>query len=530
MKKTRFVCLSLVTAIAFLSCLSTPPAKPEANAAPAASESAQAPASDANQPEATETTAPAPAESATTPADIAAVSDAGLSPETVAQDDSGMSPVEEAEAPEVPPSERLLYFYPEPDATLSAPPVKETAPAEKPAAPKPAISKPAVSAPSPAPKAPEKAKPAVTEKPKAKTADKAPSEGATAEILPGIWKSEPTAPTQASEKASAVPAVPRQPPSRQTTIPAGQTLEVWYPGSGWVFLGDASAQNGLGYENRKLDKTDTLFTFKALKPGNYILDFSRFDVLDDSFMQDSLAVTVTDEAPIRTGRIRAPDYRAVAKSTGVAPTGAAQPNAAQPGVAQPNAAPTGAVPTSTPGSSVQAGSVVNGNAVGTAGAKPQGGTANPGATAATPSARGNYSQPLAGGGQQLYPSRGANASMSDEPAVTSNPGGLAPQGNAVTDIPSDPDEILKKAQSSLASGDAASALSLLDAFFTAAVSSLDEGWYLRGQAYESNGASRDIRKALDAYQTLVQAYPDSPRWKSADERIRYIKQFYQKIR
>ena len=120
--------------------------------------------------------------------------------------------------------------------------------------------------------------------------------------------------------------------------------------------------------------------------------------------------------------------------------------------------------------------------------------------------------------------------MSDEPSVTSAPGGLAPQGNATVDIPSDPDAILKKAQGALASGDAASALTLLDAFFTAAVSSLDEGLYLRGQAYESNGPNRDIRKALEAYQTLTQAYPDSPRWKSADERIRYIKQFYQKIR
>ncbi|HPS44476.1 MAG TPA: hypothetical protein PK542_08315 [Treponemataceae bacterium] len=520
MKKARFVCLSLVTAITFLSCLSTPPAKPDAKAAPAASESAQAPASDANSPEATEATAPAesaaaPGENPAPSSDVAVTGDEGLAPETVAPTDEGLAPVGEAEAPEVPPSERLLYFYPEPDATLSAPPAKEPTPAEKPAAPKPVVTKPAVTAPVPAPKAPEKAKPAVAEKPKAKAADKAQvktaaegaSGGATAEILPGIWKSEPTAPTQAPEKASAVPAVAHQPPSRQTTIPAGQTLEVWYPGSGWVFLGDASAQNGLGYENRKLDKADTLFTFKALKPGNYILDFSRFDVLDDSFMQDSLAVTVTDEAPIRTGRIRAPDYRAAAKATG----------AVQPGVAQAGVAPIGVAPTTAQGSSVQAGSVVNGNAAGNV-------------AAATPAARGNSSQPIAGSGQQLYPSRGANPPMSDEPAVTSATSGLAPQGNAVADIPTDPDAILKKAQSSLASGDAASALSLLDAFFTTAVSSLDEGWYLRGQAYESNGASRDIRKALDAYQTLVQAYPDSPRWKSADERIRYIKQFYQKIR
>jgi outer membrane protein assembly factor BamD (BamD/ComL family) len=58
------------------------------------------------------------------------------------------------------------------------------------------------------------------------------------------------------------------------------------------------------------------------------------------------------------------------------------------------------------------------------------------------------------------------------------------------------------------------------------VDSLDEGWFLRGQAYEANSAARDIRKALGAYQTLVSAFPESSRWNEADARIRYIKQYY----
>jgi len=93
-----------------------------------------------------------------------------------------------------------------------------------------------------------------------------------------------------------------------------------------------------------------------------------------------------------------------------------------------------------------------------------------------------------------------------------------------------PDELLQKARASLSSGDAATALSQLDSFFGIAVSSLDEGWFLRGQAFEANTSSRDMKKALESYETLTAAYPDSARWKDADARIRYIRQFYFRIR
>jgi outer membrane protein assembly factor BamD (BamD/ComL family) len=91
-------------------------------------------------------------------------------------------------------------------------------------------------------------------------------------------------------------------------------------------------------------------------------------------------------------------------------------------------------------------------------------------------------------------------------------------------------ELLSQVQTALNSGDAAKALDLLDQFFRTSVTDLDEGWFLRGLAYESNGPSRNIRRALDAYQTLVDAFPSSPRWREARERITYINRFYFNIR
>jgi len=455
MKRLRIILFTVLAAFFLFSCVSTPDvSQSAANAAPV------------------ESSAPVgktPAADAPPPVDSASPTDATpSSADTVPQSDPL---VDESDVPAIPPPDTLLYFYPEPDPAFLIPP--KQAPASKAAEPKVLkVDKPVAKQP-----VPEKAPAKVPELEKKPAQDDSAGASATAEILPGIWESEPSAATLPAEKASAASAIPRLPPSRQTAIPAGQTLEIWYPGSGWVFLGDASAQNGLGYENRKLDKTDTLFTFKALKPGNYILDFSRFDVLDDSFIQDSIAVSVTEEAIPRVGRIRAPDYRASQ-------------------------------------------------------------AANPAASATAPATVAAPGAPLvpAGTGRTVTP-EGSSASgkgsfFAEEPALVSSApssGLVAPTPSALA-VPSDPAEALKKAESSLAAGDPQAALLMLDGFFMTAVSALDEGWYLRGQAYEANGATRDMRKALDAYQTLVSAYPESPRWKAADERIRYIRQFYLKIR
>ncbi len=87
-------------------------------------------------------------------------------------------------------------------------------------------------------------------------------------------------------------------------------------------------------------------------------------------------------------------------------------------------------------------------------------------------------------------------------------------------------ELLSQAEAALNSGDAAKALDLLDQFFRISVTELDKGWFLRGQTYEANGPLRNIRRALDAYKTLVDAFPSSPYWRKAQERVTYINRFY----
>jgi len=237
--------------------------------------------------------------------------------------------------------------------------------------------------------------------------------------------------------------------SRQVTVPLNAMLEVWYPGTGWVYLGDASGLIGVAYETRKIEDRDTLFSFRTRRAGNYILEFSRYDVLTDEFIQDALSVTVVDPVPGRKTVVRAPDFELAAA---IVPSG-------------------------------------------------------------TPEETND------------------SAYVRDEPVLTApvetvEPGRTGDKSETVKT----PDELLTDIQQKLAAGDVPAALELLTRFFESAKIRLDEGWFLQGQAYEANSSARNIRKALEAYETVVSAFPESRRWKDADERVRYIKRFYFKIR
>lgn len=458
-------------------------ARPETAVVPDSEGSAEAPAvaGSAESPDSAE-----PAESPS----VAATAGSDATGQVPAAGETGIAA--QTENPETPAEDRFLYFYPEPELAVprspeplktespqeadsakaqpervaakpavvpktDKPPTGRTAapaPAEKPSAAKPAA-KPAVPAPATSTEPVASAKPAVSTEPDSPPSGEDVKNGGD-EILPGIWLPETgSQPVADPDSTRPVPV-----PSRSASIPAGHTLEVWYPGSGWVYLGDASAQNGLSYQTRKLEGTDTLFSFRALKPGAYILEFSRFDVLGDTFVSDSLSVTVGDPGTERTGRIRAPDFRSSSAVTADA------------------------------------------------------GTTGPRASSVSDS-----------------------PAMRDEPSVgaVSAPAGLPPvspeaaKAAAGGSVPS-PEQLLTQTRTALAGGDAEGALRLLDDFFAVSLASLDEGWFLRGQAYEANGPARNVRKALSAYETLVTAFPDSARWREADARIRYIRQFYFRIR
>ena len=91
---------------------------------------------------------------------------------------------------------------------------------------------------------------------------------------------------------------------------------------------------------------------------------------------------------------------------------------------------------------------------------------------------------------------------------------------------SSPLQLLEQAKAAYNNAEYKKALDILDEFLINSVSNLDEAWYLKGQIYETPSDQRNIRKALEAYTVLTKAYPSSPLWKGAKDRITYLEKFY----
>ncbi|MDR2897212.1 MAG: hypothetical protein LBU99_00240 [Spirochaetaceae bacterium] len=329
-----------------------------------------------------------------------------------------------------------------------------------------------------------------------------------AEELPtpkgGIWLYEPAVPyIQENSVPGGSIAVT---PSRTVTVNPDQYLDILYPGSGWMYLGDIQGLDGMLYYGRKLKDRDTLFSLRGKTPGTYILHFSRQDVISDSYVDDWLQVTV-EGAPYKgTERIHAPLYIPAAPATAasgdnpVSETNAAV--AELPAPAIPKAPPVNQETTAESAGSSTTLPLTTGV-----------GERAPSSTPVTSSAPAAASPAVPGAPVEV-----PNGVPPTEQNVGSSRGQLSSA------------QLLTEAEAALIAGDSSKALDLLNQFFRTSVTNLDEGWFLRGQAYEENGSTRNIRRALDAYKTVVDAFPSSPRWREAQERITYINRFYFNIR
>ena len=277
-----------------------------------------------------------------------------------------------------------------------------------------------------------------------------------------------------------------------------QRLELTYPGHGWVYVGEQTSQPGLKYEQRKLQDENSIFMFTAEKKGDYILHFSYFDVFTNEFITDAVAVSVSAaRSTAAKAMVKAPDYQTEADSdtTEVQTNKNTQAAASQPSSSS---------------------------------------TANTGIGTTTHTAQAASEAPqTAGTGSQSKTSEQAMSVGTAEAASSTagNTGDSNGQGpTAASEEVLSSDQLLEKARTAIAAADAGTALTYLDNFFTTAEEKLDEGWLLKGRAYELNGSMRNIRLALDAYKTLTDGFPQSKYWAEADARIRYITGFYINIR
>ena len=429
-------------------------------------------------------------------------------------------------------------------------------------------------------------------------------------------------------------------PSRTVHIGGSQYLDVFYPGKGWIYLGETANTTLLRYFGHSISTKDTMFTLRARGNGTAILHFYKIDPLDGTSIDDYLEVVISGTSD-GTSHVTAPSYaetvpgkkytpgqaesaqttvetkteidlpnnadmdesiasasktpaqgsetvaatssaktetvvetktetkvetresavaetelekspaeKAVVKeeapveeakssattspapsTSSTAKTGTTSSTSSSSTSTAPRTASTtssSSAKTTTSSSSAPKTSTSTSSA---SSSRPS--TTSSSATTSQPSSTASSSYSTADSTSQSQASSSASTGKSSASATDKRSSSSQAQskssGSSVIGSSAD-DELLDKAQKAYNSKKYGECLEYLTEFFNNAVTRLDEGLYLQGQALEAPSDYRNIKAALDTYETLVKQYPKSKKWKSANERVIYLKRFYFNIR
>ena len=337
----------------------------------------------------------------------------------------------------------------------------------------------------------------------------------------------PSLPEALVEATEAEPTEEHLPqPSRVAYLVAGQSLEVWYPGLGWSFEGfrESEESSGMTFSSHRFEDGNTLFFFRSSQPGSYILDFSRFDIPTGRYIADTLSVAIfpqnslppnAKQTVVTPGIVRAPDYEGLG-------TVAAQHSANAQPVAPAIEAEADIAATRREAESDRGGTSVAVAEERQASAAPAfADNIDDDAANETPAMPAPAAWPAA----SAAPATSSQAE-SGSPAASSQVSSIEDAQEAQSSAPSQVPPSLSDIRAMIDRGDIDGAILELDRFFAENAGGSDEALFLQGQAYEADSPRRDMRRALSAYETLVQAYPISRFWQDADRRIRYIRRFY----
>jgi hypothetical protein len=299
----------------------------------------------------------------------------------------------------------------------------------------------------------------------------------------------------ASTNALALSTVPDRQPDIALKLSAveGTRFEVPFAGTGWTYLGEKNAKEGIGYDSRRFVGSSLVFVLNPIKVGDYLLRFQRQDSLRGISYEELVAVSVAPK-PAGTAPGTVPAVTTASTATPILSAGAAA-TAAVPSV-QPTA--TEAIPSVPPAATAAIPSVP------------------PAATAAAPSVQTAIIAAAAG---TAAPTTTAAAAGSAAAIPALSVASLAT-----------PEAALAQARSELAAGRAQGALDALDRLIVLAPDGTDEALLLYGQALERNGPQKDIKRAYAYYKKLRDDYPESAFWDKADERVSYIERHYFDIR
>ena len=257
-------------------------------------------------------------------------------------------------------------------------------------------------------------------------------------------------------------------------------------------MGSTSEYNNLASRGRKLGTTDTKYTLLAKESGTQIHHFYKVDNLTGEYIDDYIEVTVLEKKGKSSTVVNAPDYSELVPKKPESPA-----------KASPKPAP-----------KIE--------------------TVEEAATTETPA-------PAAKAQPQPQPQPQPEAKAEAEAIVEPQNESQDDSEDSVIEIESEDDvividednenaeeleTIMEQARTSLSSKKYDDAYPALVQYLELSTDNRDEALYLLGQILESNSKYRDIKQAVETYQTLCDNYPASKYWDKANKRIVYLKRFY----
>ena len=321
-----------------------------------------------------------------------------------------------------------------------------------------------------------------------------------------------TPPQKEDDEAPQEEEKPAPAASRAMTIKNNQFVDIIYPGSGWIYLGEEGSGDHFIFQGRKLGNGETTFSLRSKEPGTALLHFYKNDILTGNYIDDYIEISIGEKSAADGVHVTAPSYAEV-----VPPkfdrTKAVEEKSAERETAQ-KQEENGA-----PATSEEAAPLPKANEAERA--ERQGEN--------SPSEKVQTVIQTSGQEKAEGKQRTSAAATGPAPAAQAAP---SPQksGEGAGVGSAKASSLLEKAQKAYDEKRYADALDLVQQFFDTATEDIDAGLYLEGLILEAKSEVRNIKSAIGAYDTLIKNWPQSRFWRRANERSIYLKRFYIDIR
>lgn len=323
-----------------------------------------------------------------------------------------------------------------------------------------------------------------------------------------------TAPQKNEDEVPQEEEKPEPVPSRAMTIKNNQFVDIVYPGSGWIYLGEEGAGDHFIFQGRKLGNGETTFSLRSKQPGVALLHFYKNDILTGNYIDDYIEISITEKSAADAIHVTAPSYAEVVPPKFDRSKAVEEKASAQEKPAESSQKPAEKVASQKSGAALE----------------PSKDEPRAAQSESAPSEKVQTVIQTSGQEKAESKQKTSVAGTKAAPSSQAQDGAQKDSGQGALQGSAKAASLLERAQKAYDEKRYSEALDLVQQFFDSATEDIDAGLYLEGLILEAKSEVRNIKSAIGAYDTLIKNWPQSRFWRRANERSIYLKRFYIDIR